>query len=97
VHLEVAILSAKEGDAQGLVKAMNDGGSAALASAPGCRSVRVYPGVEHPGNVLFLVEWDSVDAHDAARGSEGFEAFKRIAGPWFGGPGGGSMQHFDIG
>lgn len=97
MHLEVAILSAKDGDAQGLIKAMNEGGGAALVSAPGCRSVKVYPGVEEPGNVLFLVEWDSVDAHAAAKESEGFGNFVKIASPWFGGPGGGSMQHFDIG
>lgn len=97
MHLEVAILSAKDGDAKGLVQAMKDGGSAALLTAPGCRSVKAYPGVEEPGNVLILAEWDSVDAHNAARDSQGFQEFKRIAGPWFGGPGGGSMQHFDIG
>lgn len=97
MHLEVAILSAKDGDSRGLIKAMNEGGCAALASAPGCRSAKVYPGVEEPGNVLFLVEWDSVDAHAAAKPSDGFQEFVRIASPWFGGPGGGSMQHFDIG
>ncbi|MEZ5742664.1 MAG: antibiotic biosynthesis monooxygenase family protein [Sphingomonadaceae bacterium] len=96
MHLEVAILSAKDGDATGLVNAMrNNGGCAALESAPGCRSAKVYPGVEQPGNVLFLVEWDSVDAHEAARTSEGFLKFYEVAGPWFGGEGGGSMQHFD--
>lgn len=97
MHLEVAILSAKDGDSQGLIKAMNDGGTQALLSAPGCRSVKVLPGVEEPGNVLFLVEWDSVDAHAAAKTSEGFAGFVKIASPWFGGPGGGSMQHFDLG
>ena len=92
MDLEIAILQAKDGDSAGLIKAMNDGGSAALASAPGCRSVKVLPGVENPGTVLFLVEWDSVEAHDAARTSPGFGKFKEIAGPHFGG--GGSMQHF---
>lgn len=98
MHLEVAILSAKDGDSQGLIEAMRErGGCAALEAAPGCRSAKVYPGVEEPGNVLFLVEWDSVDAHAAAKSSEGFQNFVKIASPWFGGPGGGSMQHFDIG
>jgi quinol monooxygenase YgiN len=97
MHLEVAILSAKDGDSQGLIEAMGAGGCAALEAAPGCRSAKVYPGVEEPGNVLFLVEWDSVEAHNAARESDGFKSFVQIAGPWFGGPGGGSMQHFDAG
>ena len=73
---------------------MNESGNAALLSCPGCNSVKVLPGVENPGNVLFLIEWDSVDAHNAAKASPGFAEFVRIAGPWFGGEGGGSMQHF---
>jgi len=98
MHLEVAILSAKGGDAAGLVNAMrNGGGAAALESCPGCTSAKVYPGIENPGNVLFLVEWESVDAHNAAKETEGFQKFRTVAGPWFGGEGGGSMQHFDLG
>jgi quinol monooxygenase YgiN len=97
MHLEVAILSAKDGDAAGLVNAMHNGGEAALESCPGCTSAKVYPGIENPGNVLFLVKWDSVDAHNAAKETEGFQKFYQIAGPWFGGPDGGSMQHFDLG
>ncbi len=96
MDLEIASLTAKDGDAAGLVKAMNEGGSAALLSAPGCRSVRVLPGVENPGNVLFMVEWDSVEAHNAGKDSDGFRKFIEIASPWFGGPGGGSMQHFRL-
>lgn len=92
MDLEVAILTAKDDNAAGLIKAMNDAGSAALLSAPGCHSVKVLPGVENPGNVVFLVEWESVDAHNAARDSEGFKKFIEVASPFFGG--GGSMQHF---
>lgn len=95
MDLEIAILAAKDDNAAGLIKAMDDGGSAALLSAPGCNSVKVLPGVENPGNVVFLVEWASVDAHNAARDSDGFRKFIEIAGPFFGG--GGSMQHFRLG
>ena len=96
MDLEVAILAAKDGDAQGLVKAMNESGSAALLSCEGCNSVKVLPGVENPGNVLFLVEWESVDAHNPAKTSEGFARFIEVASPFFGGEGGGSMQHFKV-
>ena len=92
MDLEVAILQAKDGDSDGLVMAMNEGGSAALASAPGCRSVKVLPGVENPGTVLLLVEWDSAEAHAAAKTSPGFAKFVEIASPYFGA--GGLMQHF---
>lgn len=95
MDLEIAIISAKDGDSAGLVNAMrNNGGCAALESVPGCISAKVMPGVEQPGNVLFLVEWESVEAHNAGKETPGFQKFKEIAGPWFGGPGGGSMQHF---
>lgn len=95
MDLEIAILQAKDGNAAGLIDAMrNGGGSDALLSAPGCRSVKVLPGVENPGTVAFLVEWDSAEAHAAGKDSPGFTKFKEIAGPFFGG--GGSMQHFKL-
>lgn len=92
MDLEIAIVAAKNGDAAGLVKAMNDSGTAGLLSVPGCKSVKVLPGVENPGNVLFLVEWESVEAHNAGRDTDGFKQFYAAAGPFFGE--GGSMQHF---
>lgn len=95
MHLEVAILAAKGGDATGLIKAMADGGTAGLLACPGCNTVKILPGVENPGNVLFLIEWDSVDAHNAAKKTEGFATFIKHASPFFGE--GGSMQHFDLG
>ncbi|MDR2858356.1 MAG: antibiotic biosynthesis monooxygenase [Novosphingobium sp.] len=94
MDLEVAMLNARDGDSAGLIKAMNEGGSAALLSAPGCRSVKTLPGVENPGTVLFLVEWDSAEAHAAAKASPGFAGFIEIARPFFGE--GGSMQHFRL-
>jgi len=95
MDLEVAILSAKDGDSAGLIKAMADGGSAGLLACPGCNKVTVLPGVENPGNVLFLVEWESAEAHAAAKGSDGFKQFYQYASPFFGE--GGSMQHFKLG
>jgi quinol monooxygenase YgiN len=94
MDLEVAILAAKGGDSAGLVKAMEAGGTAALLSCEGCRSVKILPGVENPGYVLFLIEWDSVDAHNAAKGTPGFAKFVEHASPFFGE--GGSMQHFKL-
>ena len=39
-----------------------------------------------------LVEWDSAEAHEAAKASEGFQKFVGIASPWFGGEGGGGRS-----
>ena len=44
--------------------------------------------------MLFLVEWDSAEAHAAAKSSPGFAKFIEHASPFFGG--GGSMQHFKL-
>ncbi len=95
MDLEIAILSAKGGDSAGLLKAMAETGTGALLSCPGCNKVTVLPGVEHPGNVLFMIEWDSVDAHNAAKATPGFAKFVEVASPYFGE--GGSMQHFKLG
>ena len=36
-----------------------------LTGTPGCRSVRMTHGVESPQRFVLLVEWDSVEAHEA--------------------------------
>ena len=95
MDLEIAILAAKNGDSAGLLKAMADGGTAGLLSCPGCRKVTLLPGIENPGTVLCMIEWDSVDAHNAAKDTPGFKQFVAAAGPFFGE--GGSMQHFKLG
>ena len=95
MDLEIAILAARGGDSAGLIQAMADSGTAGLLSCPGCNKVTVLPGVENPGNVVFLIEWDSVEAHNAAREHAGFKQFHAAAGPFFGE--GGSMQHFRMG
>ena len=80
MDLEIAILSAKNGDSAGLLKAMAEqGGTEGLLSCPGCHKVTVLPGVEHPGNVLIMIEWDSVDAHNAAKATPGFAKFVEVA------------------
>jgi quinol monooxygenase YgiN len=95
MDLEVAILTAKDGDSDGLLKAMEQSGTAGLLACPGCNSVKLLKGVENPGNVLFLIEWDSVEAHNAAKASDGFKQFIAAASPFFS-EGGGSMQHFKL-
>ena len=83
--LEVCIFDAKDGNAQAFVDAMNAGGSAALGAADGCRKVTALAGVENPGQALLLVEWDSVEAHEAAKASDTFKIFAGIIGPFIGG------------
>ncbi len=94
MDLELAIMACKDGNSDGMIKAMAEGGTAALLSCPGCNSVKVLPGIENPGTVLFMIEWDSIDAHQAAKSCEGFQDFIKAAGPFFGEDA--MMQHFRV-
>lgn len=92
MELEVCVLEARDGNGAALVKAMNDGGAAALASCAGCHKVTTLEGIENPGTALLLVEWDSVAAHEAAKGSESFTKFVGFITPHIGGPS--SVMHY---
>ena len=41
-----------------------------LADDGGCRHVEMLKGVENPDSFLFVITWDSRDAHQAFRGSD---------------------------
>ena len=50
-----------------------------VAGMPGCRSVRLSRGIEHPRNYLLLIEWDSVEAHEVGfRGSPEYQEWKAL-------------------
>src|SRR3954470_7350813 len=68
-----------------------------LVGTPGCRSVRMTHGVESPTRFVLLVEWDSVEGHEATFGSpERFARWRALIGPWFDGPP--RVEHFtDVG
>lgn len=63
-----------------------------LTETPGCRTVRMTQGVESPSRFVLLVEWDSVEAHDAFRASDSFGAWRTAIGPFFAGPP--TVEHF---
>jgi quinol monooxygenase YgiN len=37
------------------------------SNPPGCHSVRLMACIEHPGRVMTMIAWDSVEAHERAR------------------------------
>lgn len=96
MHTEIAILPVREGQEAGFAAAMDAAGTAALLDCDGAHSVRIGRGVENPGKFCLVIEWDSVDAHNAARESAAYGRFKAAAGPFFG-AGGGFVEHFDFG
>ena len=53
-------------------------------AAPGCRSFVLERVLDRPGHYLLVVGWDSVDAHMVDfRASDGFQAWRALAGPFF--------------
>jgi len=48
----------------------------------GCLSFKVLRGVEEANNVMFLAEWESVDAHLASRPEPAHEKFRQVVRPF---------------
>ena len=63
-----------------------------VAGSAGCRSMRMTRGVETPSRFVLLVEWDSVDQHEAFRTSGRFVEWRAAIGSYFAGPP--QVEHF---
>ena len=68
-----------------------------IESAPGCHSVRMTHGIETPTRFVLLVEWESVEVHDANfRQTDRFKTWRGAIGPFFANPP--HVEHFtDVG
>jgi heme-degrading monooxygenase HmoA len=93
--LEIAIFDVNEGEegafTDAFVRARH-----LVRQSDGCRAVRMTRGLESPSRFVLLVEWDSVDAHDAFRDSDRFGAWRGHIGPHFAAPP--VVEHFtDVG
>ena len=89
--LEVALIDVTPG-AEEAFRASFLLGRPYLAGSDGCRKVRMTQGVETPNSFVLLVEWESVEAHEAFRASEAFGAWRGHVGPHFSGPP--RVEHF---
>lgn len=91
---EIANITVAEGNEAAFEQAMRiDGGIANLSACPGVISVRFGQGVESPSKFAFVVEWDAIESHAAAKETDSFKAFGKIIGPF---AIGGSMEHFKL-
>lgn len=54
-----------------------------IGAADGCRWVELHRGVERPGTYLLLVEWDSIEDHQAFRASGSFPSWRAPIQPFF--------------
>jgi heme-degrading monooxygenase HmoA len=59
---------------------------ALVAETPGHRWARMTRGVETPSRFVLIVEWDSVEAHQAFRDSDRFPRWRAAIGPHFAAP-----------
>ena len=90
--LEVALIDVTPG-AEAQFPAAYAAGREALAGSSGLLSIRMTQGVETPTRFVLLVEWDSVEAHDANfRATERFASWRGLIGPYFAGPP--RVEHF---
>lgn len=64
-----------------------------LEACPGCQSAKVLRGIENPASFLFLLEWDSIEAHNAAKPNQNFVQFTQLIAPH---GQGGSMIHYAV-
>lgn len=90
---EIATIIISAGNEEAFAKAMNDVGLAHLRACPGVGKVQFGRGVENPSNFAFVVEWDSLEAHAAAKDTDDFRAFRAAMGAL---AVGGSMEHFAL-
>jgi heme-degrading monooxygenase HmoA len=89
--LEVALLDVTPGTEEAF-RASYAAARHHLEASDGCRSVRMTQGIETPTRFVLLVEWDSVEAHEAFRASDAFPAWRGHVGPHFDGPP--RIEHF---
>lgn len=89
--LEVALIDVTAGS-EAAFAADAARGLGLVADTPGHRSHRLTQGVETPTRFVLLVEWDSVEAHQAFRDSDRFPQWRALVGPHFAGPP--HVEHF---
>jgi quinol monooxygenase YgiN len=57
-----------------------------VAASAGCRAVHIYRCIEEPRRFTFVIEWESVAAHEEGfRKSPAFAEWRSIVGPYLGG------------
>ncbi len=89
--LEVALIDVTDGS-QAAFAAAYQQARHLVAQTPGCGAMRMTQGVETSTRFVLLVEWDSVQAHDAFRSSDRFGQWRALIGPHFAGPP--HVEHF---
>jgi len=91
VLLERAEIQVKAGTEDEFAAVMDGRGLPLLIAVPGVRSAKIGRGVENPSKFLFLVEWETLDAHAAFNESAVHPEFLQLFAPY---AENGVMEHF---
>ncbi len=91
---EIATITVSTGNEAAFEANMREGGGlAALAACHGVIGLRFGHGIEHPSHFTFIVDWETMEMHTAARDSDNFKAFRAAFGDH---AIGGTMEHFAL-
>lgn len=89
--LEVALIDVRPGT-EAAFESGYRGVRPAVSDSPGCLSIRMTRGIETPSRFVLLVEWESIEAHQAFRSSERFGVWRGGIGEYFAHPP--QVEHF---
>lgn len=89
--LERSEIQVKAGSEEEFLAVMKDRGLPLLTAVPGVKWAKIGRGVENPSKFIFLVEWDSLDAHTAFSKNAAHPEFRQLFAPY---AEAGSMEHF---
>lgn len=73
--IEIAVLQAKDGLGAQLAAGANDALSV-IVSGDGCTGASAWSCVERDDEVLFAVDWDSVEGHERFRSTDAFAEYR---------------------
>jgi heme-degrading monooxygenase HmoA len=83
--LERALINVVPGQEQEFERALVEAREV-IAASHGFRSLRLLRGIESRHGYLLLIEWDTLEDHtEGFRGSEAFNRWRALIGPYFDG------------
>ena len=80
--LERAEIIVREGMMDELLEVLRTRAVPLAATFTGCLSFKALRGVENPNSVMFLAEWESVEAHLASRPEPAHAEFRNLVLPY---------------
>lgn len=80
--LERAEIFIKEGKMEEFLAMFRSEALPLTRTFTGCHSFRTMRGVEDANSVMFLAEWESIDAHLESRAEPSHARFRELVVPW---------------